>query len=236
MKVPAQTRILKFTQIKQWYFPVDAESYKILVDMNFPLLRFHQNMLPTLKLICVKKGVRGQLVSFKDALLDPFLDTAGTKWQCKSYRKAVIQSNTMTFTSTENLEASKKAAESLEGSLRRFFERWGYTATVEYSDTKTKCKLRVTYKFDSNRAPVLSLVDTKESIPTIRFKVGHLRFNFQLGLKFLDFTIEEHHGNVWEHVKTSRCLYSQIGDVRPMMAILTEFINKSPDNFDNPNS
>lgn len=236
MKIPTAVKTIQLTKIKQWYFPVDAESYKILRDAGFPLIRFHHSMLPTIKLALEPRGIRGRGVSFKDGILNPFLDKLGASWQAKDYRKATITSSTMKFESSKDLEGSKVAIQNLEACLRRFFTRWGFTAQIEYSDLRGKSKLHVTYKFDSNRLPVIPLIEDLETIPTVRFKLGHLRLALQLGTKFLDITIEEQTGNVWTKIKTSRCLYSQIGDVRPMMAACIDMVNREPHNFELPNA
>ena len=141
----------------------------------------------------------------------------------------------MCFTSTKESARSRVAVASLEASLRRFFTRWGFQHSLEYSELRGKCKLYVNFKFDSHRLPVISLVEDLDAIPTLRFKLGHLRFNLQLGTKYVDTTIEEQAGTTWSKIKTSRCLYSQIGDVRPMLTALVDFVNRDVHNFDNPN-
>lgn len=236
MKIPsAAVPVILFTQIKQWYFPANPETYEVLRSAGFPMIRFHKNLLPTVHLICKPRGIKARLIPFKEEILDPFLDKVGSKWKSKEYRTVSITATTMTFSSSKELEVSKKAIVNLEAALRRFFTRWGFTFSIDYSELRGKSKLHVNYKFDSNKLPVIPLVEDLETIPTIRFKMGHIRFNLQLGTKYLDFYLEEKGGNSWTKIKTSRCLYSQIGDIRPMLTALTDFVNKDVHNFDNLN-
>lgn len=225
-------KVIKLCKIKQWVFVVDSESYQILKDVNFPLIRFHANMFPTVELACKGKNIKARMVDFKADILNPFLDKVGSAWQSKKFRKCNIDASTMVFDSSKELDASKVAIEKLEICLRRFFARWGFSFTINYSDLRGKSKLHVTYKFDSTKMPIISIQEDLTALPTIRFKLGHLRLNLQLGLKYLEIVIEELGGSTWLQIKTSRCLYSQIGSVTPMMNALISLVNKEPHNLE----
>ena len=118
---------VKLTKIRQFYFPVDADDYKLLRERGLPAIRIHENLLPTFGLIFKKYNIKPQHVSFNDAILNPYLDKIGETWQSKPHRKASITKSVMKF---ETLHSSiqlqsREALHKLESSLRRFFQRWG---------------------------------------------------------------------------------------------------------------
>lgn len=229
------SKIIQITKIRQWYMPVDAESYKILRDAGAPLIRIHENFMPTLGLLVKSKGIRAQRVDFNTEILEPAFDKLGQNWQKRDHRKVTITTSTMKFETSHAsaLEAAKPALEKIETSLRRFFSRWGYTASFELSESRGKIKLHVAYKYDSQRNPIIPLVEDPTSVPTIRLELGFVRISLQLMAKEVETNISIATGNVWHSMHTSRCLYSQVSDVRPMIAAMMRFVNADPDNADN---
>ncbi|MDN3080069.1 MULTISPECIES: hypothetical protein, partial [Bacteria] len=90
--------IIRLAQIKQWLIPADSESYKVLADVGIPLTIFHEDFLPTIKLVTDQHNIRGIGVNFKDEILDPFLSKVGTTWQKKAESAtATIKSKDMVF-------------------------------------------------------------------------------------------------------------------------------------------
>lgn len=227
---------VKLTKIKQWLFPVDIESYNNLLALGVPLVRIHEVFLPTLSLLNAgkEKKVRSEFIDFKEEILHPFLDKLGGLWQKKSWRKASISTSSMEFVSNDSsmLEDSKKKLEEVEATLRRFFERWGYSFTFAYSEKRGKAKLAVTYRYTGTVQPVIPEVDAPDSLPTISLKVGFYKVSFTPGVKYVDFNISVSAGTQWSSLATSRCLYSEISDVRPMVRMLMGIPNKAPENFD----
>lgn len=241
MKSPSKSKkvqTISLTKIKQWYLPVDAASYNILKAAGVPLIRFHENFIPTLSLITKPRGIKGKLVDFNDAILHPYLDKLGELWQRKEHRKASITGSVLKFETTHASiqAASKEALQKVEISLRRFFTRWGYAAVFEYSESRGKCKLHVDYKYDSNRMPVIPLVEDPTSLPTIRLKLGFIRVSITLGEKEVETNIAIAAGAGWNSLHTSRCLYDQVSDVRPMVSALMQIVNKDQHNFESRES
>jgi hypothetical protein len=228
-------KIIRLTKIRQWYLPVDAESYNILKDAGVAMLRIHENFLPTIGLLTKKRKIKARSVPFNESILHPYLDELGSRWQAKEFRKATINASVLKFETTHaSIHAkSKEVIEKLEASLRRFFTRWGYAAMFEYSESRGKCKLHVTYKYDSTKLPVIPLVEDSTSLPTITLELGHIRVRLTMGMKYVETNISEATGNSWTSVRTSRCLYSQISDVRPFINALMRVTDNDPHNFDN---
>ena len=240
MKTSTNVKIIKLCKIKQWYFVADADSYNLLKSVKFPLTKFNQNMFPTVELACRPHKIKAKLVDFKTEVLNTFLDKIGAVWNKKSYRTCTIDASTLVFDADNKrdevkLESTKAAIANLELCLRRFFARWCYSFTINYSELRGKCKLHVTYKFDSAKMPVISIVEDLDALPVIKFKLGFLRLTMQLGVKYLEINVEEQHGNEWKQIKSSRCLYSQVGSVLPIFNALTTLINKEPHNLELPN-
>ncbi len=228
-------QIITLTKIKQWYLPVDAESYNILKRAGVPLIRIHENLIPTLSLLTKGKGIGAKVVDFNDTILHPYLDELGSRWQKKEHRKVTINASTLKFETTHaSIQASsKEALVKVETSLRRFFTRWGYTSVFEVSESRGKVKLHVSYKHDSNKPPVIPLVEDPTSLPVIKLQLGFVRISLTLGATEVETNISVAAGSDWTSVQTTRCLYSQVSDVRPFINALLGIVNKDTHNFDN---
>jgi hypothetical protein len=231
----SNNKICTFTKIKAWYMPVDAETYKLMKAADAPLTRVHENMMPTLLMLLKSRKLRAKAIDFNEALLNPYLDELGRRWQKKPHRKATITSSVLKF-ETEHASAAELAREAipkLETSLRRFFQRWGFVAEFQTSEHRGKIKFHVSYKFDSNKMPIIPLVEEPESLPQIRLNLGYVRLTLTLGSKEVETNIALAAGTDWNSIHTSRCLYSQISDVRAMIGALAGIVSKDEHNGDN---
>lgn len=226
---------VKFTKVKQWYLPIDADSYKVLKSFGMPLIRIHEDMMPTIMLLFKKHKIKPHLVDFNDSILHPYLDELGKRWQSKDHRQATLTKSTLKFETTHASAQSKgrEALVKVEASLRRFFTRWGYTSTFELSDSRGKLRLHVNYKYDSERMPIIPLIEDPTSLPQIKLDLGYVRLTLTLMKKEVEVNVSIAAGTMWNSIHTSRCLYSQISDVRPMIASFIDIVNKDPHNADN---
>lgn len=233
----AQKKTIRFTKIKEWYFPVNAEDYKLLLALQIPAVRIHENMMPLVQELCLKHNVTGRLINFNEEILEPYLEKLGRRWKKKDYRDASITKSTMRFETTniKAREEGKKQIDEYEVSLRAFFERWGYGFTMDYSEPRGKCKFNITYRHNGDKLPVIPLVEPPEALPTLRFKIGFTRLTFVLGPKKVEINYSLKAGSLWKSLHTHECLYSQIGDVRSMMKFLMEVTSRCPDNENEPN-
>lgn len=230
---PKPKAVLSFCKIKQWYFPVDAETYKSLRDtLKIPATRIHQNLLPVIEMMAKKYKMVGRNVDFNADILNPYLDKLGAVWLKKEFRICTLNTKILKFetTSSKVKADAKLTIDKIEASLRRFFDRWGYRAYFSYSESRGKCKLHVTYKFDHTKLPVIPLVEPNEALPTIRFKIGFVRLTLIMSTKRVEVNYSVAAGSGWTSMHTSSCLYSQIGDVRPMLRALIDIKNREPDN------
>lgn len=234
MTVPDR-QIVRLTKIKQWYMPVDADSYKIMRTAGVSLLRIHADFMPTVKTLTRKHNIRSESVDFNDSILTPHLDKLSELWRKKANRTSTLTSSVLKFETTHKdaYEAGKIALPKLEDALRRFFSRWGYTASYEISETRHKLLLHVRYKYDSNRSPVLSLIEDKELLPQIKIDLGFIRLSLTPGERDIEVNVSQQHGSDWKTVATTTCLYDQISDVRPMINALMGVVDKDQHNADN---
>jgi hypothetical protein len=226
---------VKLTKIKQFYFPVDADDYKLLKSFGLPVIKIHENLLPTLGLVFNKHKIKPQSVNFMDTIMNPYLDKIGEVWQSKEHRVATITKSVMKFETTKaSIQASsREALHKLETSLRRFFTRWGYSAVFELSESRGKLKLHVQYKFDPERDPIIPLVEDATSLPSIKLELGFVRLSLTLMKREVEINVAIAAGTGWNSIHTSRCLYSQITDVRPMLTALVNVVNNDQHNSDN---
>jgi hypothetical protein len=176
--------IIRLAQIKQWLIPADSESYKVLADVGIPLTIFHEDFLPTIKLVTDQHNIRGIGVNFKDEILDPFLSKVGTTWQKKAESAtATIKSKDMVFeVSMKDPQFSKARAsiDRMRDVLYDFFCRWGYRAVFDYSEVRNKAVLRVDYVHDPARQPIVGLNEKPESdSEKVQIALGGLRLTFK---------------------------------------------------------
>lgn len=253
--------IIQLTRIKQWYIPADAESYLTLRSAGVALTRFHQDFLPTLKLLTRAKNIRGKEKDFKREIMGPYFDKIGATWNRKPHCDCTINSRTMVFETlkAESLAIAKASIPKLQDILTKFFQRWGYRYTFEYSELRGKCKLNVEYWFDPDRQPVVILEEEPEdSNSKVQFKLGNLRLTFTFDnfesrtvinrggkrasgdderppkdyhIGYVHTLVEISQGGKFVPVQSSRCTWSQLSSVKPLIAALMDVPNRQPNNF-----
>lgn len=232
----SEVKKIKLVKIKQWYMPFDGDSYKVLRAVGIPLVRFHEDFLPTVRLVCHKHKIRGSLINFKGDILEPFLDRIGTAFNNKEHCRASIGARAMSFETLKPEVFEKIKNETipkLENLLRAFFSRWGYKSRFDYSEHRGKIKLVVDYWFDSEAQPIIPLEEPLADVKPVRLRIGSIRLTLKLGTKYMETIIEVAQGGIFKPMHTSRCLYSQMSSVKPMISALMEIPNYDIHNFDN---
>jgi hypothetical protein len=250
---------IRMTRIKQWYFPADVESYKILRSMGVPLLKINQTFLPTLRLITKARGISGKEIMFNEELLDPFLNMLATTWK-KKYGKCLISSSEMTFIASdpEKLQAAKDAIQKLEALIHTFFSRWGFAYIPQYSESASgkRIKFHVSYKFDDKKMPIINLEAEEMVLPKVHLKLGFVRLTLSFdnpkgkivygksapGAErppkyiepgFVHVTYEISKGGKWEPYHSSKCNITQLSNVLPFVMALMNVPNLDPFNEEN---
>lgn len=252
-------QIIRLTKIKQWYLPVDKESYTILRDAGVPLIRIPADFIPALSLLTKKHHIKAREVSFRDEILGPFLENVGTTWNKKPFCKATIGARNMKFETTkaEVYTKMKEVIPKLVEVLERFFARWGYSYTIVPSESRQKWKIDVDYFFDSNKMPIIPLATPVEEQQKIQLKIGFTRLTFTfddfhsksvtlpplLGsseqrkehrIGYVHLLIEISQGGVFTPLHSTRCTYTELSSVKPLIAALMHVPNMDIHNFDNP--
>lgn len=231
-------KVIRLTRIKQYYLPVDAESYLTLRAVGIPTTRIHVDLLPTIQLLTTKENIRGIEVSFTHDILNPFLDKVGTEWLKGEHRTATIHAKTMRFDTTHQsvMSKAKKAVPELQACLERFFLRWGYRHTFEYSEHRGKCRLHVEYWFDAKTQPVIPLEKDQAEVPEVVLNFGFMQLKMKLMPREVHLTIMTSQGGKFTPFHSTRCLYSQVSDVLPFITALMEIPNIEPTNLENHGS
>ncbi len=245
--------IIRMTKIKQWYVVADAEAYSVLAKAGTPMIRVHQNFLPTLGLMTDKHNIKIKGVDFESEIFEPFLTKTTETWGRK-YGKVQVTSKVLVFTAQalkgctdplkdENLNSAKSAVDKLQPILTAFFARWGYRCTLQYSEAANgnKIKLHVEYWFDSEKMPVLPLETPVQELKEVCLKLGFARLVLKFDnhqkrdreIAYIHVRFEVSQGGSWVPVHTSKCLATQISDVQPMVQALMGVVNIDPHNQDN---
>jgi hypothetical protein len=254
----AKPQIIRLTLIKQWYIPADTKSYKLLRKLGVPLTQMHKDFLPTLKLLLQNHDIRAKAVKFHDEILNPFLDEVGQTWLKKHPGlKCTIQARTMVFEGdAESLAVARETVPKLETALRKFFSRWGYRSTFEYSELKGRCKYSVEYWFDPERQPIIVLENEAQDLPKVSLKLGNLRLQFafddpkgkvvetrrpnqerpdkHVQVGYVHVTVESKQGGNYTAIQSTRCTYSEVSSVLPLIVALMRVPNVCPNNFEEP--
>jgi len=232
----SQPTIIYLTRIKQWYIPADTDSYLALRAAGVPLLRIHRDFLPTVGLLTKKHNIKAKERNFKTDILDPFLDKVGSSWLRKANRRCEIQATTMRFEAIkpEAFEEAKEVIPKLQKVLEDFFTRWGYGFSFELSQVKTRLRLNVEYWLDAEKLPIIPIEQDVAELPRVQLKLGFTRISMMFGDKYVDTLIEVSQGGVFKPLHSSRCLYSQISSVAPLIKALISVPSKDIHNSENP--
>lgn len=150
-------KIVRFTKIKQWYIPADAESYRMLHRCRITAVRHHEDVLPTLRLLTRKRNLVCELVPFNE-LYSEFMDKVTYAWTKVPGRRVQASHGLLVFESKASPAQTLKVCPRLEACLRRFFRRWGFNADFEFSQTATRTKLVVTFAWDKDKLPVIEFI------------------------------------------------------------------------------
>lgn len=148
--------VINFVKIKSWYVPADAESYQLLRSIKVPLLKVHQDFIPTLKLATEAKGIRAKSVPFSE-VLSGFLDRIGSVWLSKPGRKCKLSEHRSQFT-CPSTPKNRKSIAKLDSLFQEFTSRWGHSYAPVFSETPKELKLVLDYKFDPQRQPLVPSV------------------------------------------------------------------------------
>jgi hypothetical protein len=237
--------IIRLTRIKQFYIPADTDSYKVLVKLGVPFTKIPVDFLGTLKLLTDNHNVRGAEVPFREDILEPFKDKIARAWT-KKYGKCLITSKEMSFKTTkpEILEDAKKAVEKLEDLLRQFFNRWSYKVSFEYSEARGRLHFHVKYWFDPDKGPVIPLETDPVELQPVQLRFGFTRITLKFdqqqnegsrseNIGYVHIQVEVSQGGKFSTIHSSRCTYSQISSVKPMLLALMNIANKDQHNADN---
>lgn len=250
--------IIRLTRIKNFYIPVDAESYRIMRDAGVPLLQIHTDFLPTLAPLLKKRKVRAREVHFRDEILNPFLEKVADRWNKKPNCKATIGTRTMVFQTTSAMAyaAARESLPKLEQVLIRFFQQYGYRTTFTPSEQRGKLKLVVDYWFDATKMPIITLEGEVQESKPVYWKIGFTRLGFKFDnfhtttisgekdkitgvaekihkIGYVHLTVEVSQGGVFKAIHSTRCTFTELSSVKPLMVALMNVPNLDPHNFDN---
>jgi hypothetical protein len=115
----------------------------------------------------------------------------------------------MKFESTK-ADAYKVATEAipkLQDLLEKFFARWGFSSTFDYSTKNGRCKLNVEYWFDTNKLPIVVLEESAVDLPKVQWKLGFTRFTL---------SFDNYHGRSYRDVTISMQKDRETGEERPV--------------------
>ena len=216
-------QIVNLYQFKSWFIPADADSYSLMRGIGLPLLKFHSEMIETIKLATMPRGIELRACRLQKHL-DAKFDALGAKWQSRAGRKCQITDRRLTFVAELNSK-NKKAINEVDHYLSALFARWGFYYDGQYSETHAKIKLVGDYHFDSKREPKVPLVEEAVN-PTAELVLGfnriHLTFfnkatdqtkaqGWRIPVTLLEF--ETQAGTGWSPIWSGTFNHHQIGDL-----------------------
>ncbi len=224
----AHQPFITLTRIKQWYIPADTESYLALKQLKIPLARIEQNFLPTVGVLLKRNGFRAKSVDFRTKILEPQLDKWGALWLKRDHRSVSMSTKNLRFETTkaEAHAMAAKAIPNLEEAIMRFFKRWGFSYKIDYSVARGKIRFNVDYYFDQDKLPLITLSEDEATLPKVDLQLGFTKLGFTFGTKYIETVVEVSQGGVFTPIHTTKCLYSELSDVRPLLAAFMDSVNK----------
>lgn len=240
---------ISLTKIKQWMIPADAYSYKVLRSLGIPLTKFHERMLPTVRLLLDKKKIAVKRVNFKDEILEPWLDKLASSWLSidvpdPSSLKCTVSNREMKFKSKGNFERIRKSIDKLEEIIDAFFKRWGYSYTAQRSEGKADILFNVSFELSAFKNPVIEIEAPEPEARDCVIEFGRTRLKFKFGPQNVrsttvagrapevSLTVEISQGGKWVGLHTQHCTYSEVSSVLPLLQELVKIPNFNDDNLE----
>lgn len=156
---------------------------------------------------------------------------------------------------------AREAIDKMRDVLYTFFQRWGYRSTFEYSEGRSKGVLNVSFWHDPTKQPVIGLDDTEEKREKVQIVFGNRRFTFKFDpfeskttrakqqghrspssdearvpldyhIGYVHILIETKKGGEFVPTDSTKCKYSEISNVLPMLSALMSIPQFNPSNFE----
>lgn len=141
---------LLITKVGKSFIPTD-DLFKA-IRKKLPYVAYSENQLPLIPLNYPK--IRLQLKPFKE-IYDDWFNELSEHW-CNSVRKIHKKKGVLVFERKSEANAeSQLAFSNLETYVKKFFFRWGFDCDCQFSLSKTKQKLHVSFKQTNERLPVI---------------------------------------------------------------------------------
>ena len=229
-------QIITLVKIKGWYVPADSSTYKCLKGIGIPLLKIHADFIPTLEMQARPLGIRAKVTYFT-GLRDDMLDKLGSAWKSKPGRNCSLNDHRLVFI-TKPSDESRTAISRVEGIFHKFCVRWGHSFESHFSETPTKLKLVIDYKFDPHRNPVISVEDTVQKTEmclvlgftklsiTFQTKAGDNAHTKGFHSPVTLFQVFTQAGSDWLPVHSSTFADQQIGDPREFLEAMGNLFNR----------
>lgn len=188
--------------------PYSSGDYEILAKSGIKTTRVNYAFLPTLKYIFPKMEIVE--IPWND-VYNKAIKKTQSFWMSDASKKRKMGSNqnSLVFTAP-NDESNKKSLKKLESSWRKFFNRWGFSSDIVYSEGN-RIKLAITFLQSPNYKPEIPLTEEIDDIQPAILELPFVRFKLSLGEKYIEITEETSLGDGrWIPVKLHRALYSEV--------------------------
>ena len=149
----ATAQLVTLVKIKNYYVPTD-ESYRILRRRNIASVRFTEEFVHSLKML---KGLKFHVVPFAE-IIQPAFEKLARNWTSNSLRRIKIVKGEIRLDSRDVKRVAITFPE-VERGLKKFFTRWGIDCSFEFSETATRAKLVVQFRFNKDTLPMIKVRD-----------------------------------------------------------------------------
>lgn len=176
---PNTTTVIEFVKVKSWYIPADAKSYQTLRSLKVPLLKLHQDFIPTLQMVTRPAGIRARSIPIKE-VMDKFMDKIGEIWLSKPGRRCRMNETRSVF-HCKSTPKNRKSINKLDSLFQEFTSRWGFSYSPVFSETPKELKLVLDYKFDPSRSPVVpAVVEHQEPVFELELGFTKIKITFDV--------------------------------------------------------
>lgn len=174
--------IVRFVKYKSWLIIADEESYKTSVSIGVPLLKIHEDMIPSLKLIFKEHGLKGKKEDFLETIWAPFFETFKNTWHVPERGRVLKYEKFGRMQLVCKMKSEALLNKALD-TLNLFLQRWSFLAETEVKKRGVSISVNVSFAFSERVQPLLRLdelqLPSKDSVEPQIFEFGNLRFVFE---------------------------------------------------------
>ncbi len=174
--------IVRFVKYKSWLLIADEESYKTTIAMGTPILKIHEDMVPSLKLLFKAHSLKGKREDFLETVWTPFFEKFQAAWHVPEKGRQLKYEKFGRLQLICKAKSEPVLNKALDA-LSQFLQRWSFISEFETKKRGVSISVTVSFAFSDRVQPLLKLEEASlpEKEPNVQniFEFGNIRFVFE---------------------------------------------------------